>query len=299
VIFAASPDVWRWQPHPEVWALIIGLGVLYVYAVVKIGPKVTQAGERVVTRAQIAWFVGALLTLWFASDWPVHDIAEEHLYSAHMVQHLLLSLVIPPMALLATPTWLGRMVVGDGRGYRVVRALTRLLPATIIFNVVVVFSHWPLVVEHSLSTAWVHYGVHMLVVTSGFIMWSGVCSPLPELRFSVPVQMGHLFLQSVVPTVPASILVFAESVAYESYDRVGEIWGMTAVEDQAAAASIMKVVAGTYLWVIIAVLFFRFAASLESDDRSRGVPLDRRSPELTYAEVEQAFAEAGPAPKES
>ena len=58
-----------------------------------------------------------MLVLWAASDWPVHDISEEYLYSVHMVQHMALSYFLPPLALMATPTWLARVVLGDGRVY--------------------------------------------------------------------------------------------------------------------------------------------------------------------------------------
>jgi putative membrane protein len=305
VVAVAAVNVWRWHPHPEVWALILGLVGLYVYALRVIGPKATRADEPVVSAGQVRWFVATMVTLWVAADWPVHDIAENYLYSVHMVQHLLLSLVLPPMALLATPTWLARMAVGSGRGYRVLRWATRLVPATILFNVVVVFSHWPTVVAASVANPFAHYGVHALVVGSALVMWMGVCSPLPELRFSLLVQAAHLFLQSVVPTVPAGILVFGEHVAYRSYDRVGRIWGLTALEDQQLAAATMKLVAGTYLWVIIASLFIRFATQAQADDRARGVELDRRAPDfdgspvdLTWANVEQQLADAGPAPRE-
>src|SRR3954447_5668422 len=115
MLAAATPDVWRWQPHPEVWALIVGLALLYRYAIRRIGPQATRPGETIVTKGQVAWFSAGLLLLWLASDWPMHDIAEQWLYSIHMAQHLLLSLVIPPMLLLGTPTWLARMIVGSGR----------------------------------------------------------------------------------------------------------------------------------------------------------------------------------------
>jgi putative membrane protein len=172
------------------------------------------------------------------------------------------------------------------------------VPATLLFNVVVVFSHWPTVVSASVTHAPVHYLVHVAVVLSALVMWLPIFGPLPELRFSLGLQMVHLFLQSVVPTVPAGWLVFADSVVYKSYDRAGKIWGMTAIEDQQVAAAIMKVVGGTYLWLVIGVLFIRFATLAEQDDRDRGMALDRRSPELTWAEVEKALAEAGPAPRE-
>ena len=56
-----------------------------------------------------------MVLLWVASDWPLHDIAEQRLYSAHMFQHMLLTVVIPPVFLLATPEWLARFILGDGR----------------------------------------------------------------------------------------------------------------------------------------------------------------------------------------
>ena len=118
-------DLWRFQPHPEVWALVLGLAGLWIYAVRVIGPRATLPGEPIVTRSQIAWGVCALLTLWVASDWPMHDIGEQHLYSVHMLQHILFQFAVAPMALLATPTWLARMIVGHGRGYRAGLGLAR------------------------------------------------------------------------------------------------------------------------------------------------------------------------------
>ena len=294
-------EVWRYQPHPEIWLLVAGIVALAVYALRVVGPRAVRPGEVVISRAQAAWFVAAVLTLWFASDWPVHDVGEEYLYSVHMWQHLLLSYVAPAMFLLATPTWLARMVIGDGTGYRVLRFLTRPVQATIIFNVVVVFSHWPIVVNNAVSSPFLHYGTHVLVVGSALIMWLPVCGPLPELRFSLGAQMPYLFLQSIIPTVPVGFLVFAENAVYKAYDIPTRVWGMSVEDDQQLAGAIMKVVGGSYLWVIIAVLFVRFVSQSEHSDRARGVPLDRRAPEdavLTWAEVERELATAPPAPPE-
>lgn len=298
-------DPWRWQPHPEVWALLIGLAIAYWWAIKRIGPRATRPGEKVVTRGQVAWFAAALITLWVAADWPVHDLGEEYLYGIHMSQHLLLSLVVPPMALLATPTWLARMLIGDGRAYRVVRRLARPVTATLIFNGVVVFTHWPAVVNTSVSNGALHYGVHVLVVTSALLMWLPVAGPLHELRLSLPAQMGYLFLQSVIPTVPAGWLTFAEGVVYQSYDVVPRVFGLTVAHDQQLAGMLMKVVGGLLLWTIITVLFFRFAAAKERGDRFPGMSPDRRSPAptpagdvLTWDQVERQLEEAGPPPPE-
>ena len=298
----ATVHPFRWQPHPEIWVLMAGILGLALYAVRVIGPRATHKDEKIVTGSQIAWFFGAWLLLWLATDWPMHDIAEEYLYWVHMVQHLLLSLIIPPMLLMATPTWLARMVVGSGRGYRLLKWMTRVIPATLFFNAVVVFSHWPAVVNGVVTHGYLHYGVHVLVVFSALIMWMPVCGPLPELRFSLGAQMPYLFLQSIIPTVPAGWLTFAEGVIYKSYDHTYRLWGISVQDDQQLAGMIMKVVGSTYLWTIITVLFFRFvAASEHGDDRSRGVPLDRRAPEesvLMWADVERELATAPPAPHE-
>lgn len=292
----------RFQAHPEIWLLIVGIAALAVYAVKRIGPAATREGEVIVTRGQKRWFVAALVTLWFASDWPMHDISEEYLYWVHMVQHLLLSFVVVPMFLLATPTWLARMLVGKARTYLALRKLTRVIPATLLFNAVVVFSHWPAVVNNVVGSAPLHYGVHMLVVFSAVVMWMGVCGPLPELRFSLGVQMPYLFLQSIIPTVPAGWLTFADGVVYRSYDTTYRLWGISVQYDQQAAGMIMKVVGGLYLWTIITMIFVRFAKASEDADRARGIRPDRRAPVadvLTWADVEHELATAPPAPTES
>ncbi len=305
---ALAPDPWRFQPHPEVWALVAFLGIAYWYAMARIGPRATRPHEVVVTRKQVAAFGAGLLTLWIASDWPVHDIAEQYLYSVHMTQHLLLSFVAPPLFLLGTPTWLARLVIGNGRGYGVLRRLARPVPATLAFNAVVVFSHWPAVVNVSVSNPVLHYAVHVAVVVSALLMWTPVAGPLPELRFSLPVQMIYLFLQSIIPTVPAGWLTFADSAVYKSYDIPTRVFGLSVTHDQQIAGMQMKVLAGIFLWTVIAVLFVRFATKAGEDDRARGKPqLDRRAPVgrgpdgevLTWEQVERALAEAGPAPVEA
>ncbi|MDP9421188.1 MAG: cytochrome c oxidase assembly protein [Actinomycetota bacterium] len=298
-------DPWRWQPHPEVWALVVGLAVAYWWAVTRIGPRATRPGETVVSRGQVAWFAAALLTLWLAADWPMHDLGEEYLYGVHMGQHLLLSLVVPAMALLATPTWLARMLLGSGRAYRVVRRLARPVPASLVFNVVVALTHWPALVNTGVSNGALHYGIHVVVVTSALLMWLPVAGPLPELRLSLPGQMGYLFLQSIIPTVPAGWLTFAEGVVYRAYDVVPRVFGISVVYDQQIAGMLMKVVGGLYLWTIISILFFRFANRKLEDDRSSGMALDRRAPVLTpdgevltWEQVERELQRAGPAPAE-
>jgi putative membrane protein len=92
------------------------------------------------------------------------------------------------------------------------------------------------------------------------VMWWPVLSPLPELpALSPPSQMLYLFVQSLAPTIPASFLTFGTEPLYPVYATFPRIWGVDALTDQLVAGLVMKLVGGAILWVVIAVVFFRWA----------------------------------------
>jgi putative membrane protein len=270
------------QLHPEVWVLVAAIVAMGVYAARVIGPKVVDDGGHAVTHRQIGWFFGAVFVLWLSSEWPIHDIAEERLYFVHMIQHVLLAYVAAPMFLLATPTWLARLVVGEGRW---LRHLCHPVVAGVLFNAVTVFLHWQNTVNTSVENGAVHFGLHLLLMFSALLMWMPVCGPVPELRLSLPGQMIYLFMMSIVPTVPAAWLTFAEGAVYRAYDIPERLWGLSVTTDQQIAGLIMKLVAGFYLWSIIVVLFFKWAKRHMDADRAGRTLTERQI--LTWDEVEE------------
>lgn len=293
----AAADYWDWVPHPEVWLLVGSLVGLYVYAARVIGPKVVPAGTPAVTRGQWRWFTVGILLLWAATDWPVHDIGERYLYLVHMSQHTVLTLVMPPVLLMATPEWLARLVVGQGRVHRWVHRFARPIPAALAFNALALLSHWQEVVNLASENGAFHYGMHTAIVTTAFLLWIPVCGPFPELRISVPSQMLYLFITSIVPTVPGAWLVFAEGAVYSVYDIPDRLWSISVTTDQQVAGAIMKLGAGTYLWVIIASLFFIWSAKNQRDDRAASIAR-RDARLLTMADVEAEFEKHPPVPEE-
>ena len=292
---AGGTDFWRWQPHPEVWLLVGGVALLAIYALRVVGPKVVRAGEPVASRSQIAWLLLGVVLLWFASDWPMHDVAEEYLFSVHMTQHMLLTFMVPPVLLLATPEWLARLVLGRGRVKRAFFAIARPVPAALAFGGLQLLTHWPGVVNASVENALVHYLVHTALVTTAFLLWIPICGPLPELRISYPAQMLYLFVASIVPTVPAAWLTFAEGSVYSAYDIPQRLWGISVTTDQQAAGLIMKLVAGGFLWLIITVRFFQWASKFSDTDKA----VDQAGPahDLTWADVEREFEQHPPPPE--
>lgn len=304
----AAQDAWRWQPHPEVWLLVGGVVALSWYVVRVIGPKAVPAGRPILTGFQKVCLAGGILTLWLASDWPLHDLGEEYLFSLHMTQHLLLTYVMPVFFLLATPQWLARLVVPEGtRSYAVLRRLSHPIVAGALFNGMVIFTHWPELVNKVVTVGWMHYAVHILVVATAVLMWMPVYGPFDRWRISSPSAMVYLFVMSLLPTVPASWLIFADGSVYNVYDTTFRLWDVSVTSDQQAAGVVMKLVGGSYLWGHIFAIFFRWAYARQGEENPRRLA-DTHTPrsleptydedELTFDEVQAAFDAAGLAPAE-
>ena len=249
----------NWHPHPEVWLLVGGMLTAYFWAIRAVGPRHVEAIEFAASRRQKLWFTLGCLTIFVAADWPLHDLSERYLYSAHMVQHMLFTLVAVPLLMIGTPAWMWRVILRPPKLLAFVRAVTRPLPALVIFNVVLVFTHWPLIVTETLHHDYLHFLVHVVLFASALVMWTPVLSPLIELpRLPYPGRMLFLFLQSLVPTVPASFLTFGSKPLYHVYETFPRLWGMWAHTDQLVAGLIMKIGGGAILWGAIAVMFFRW-----------------------------------------
>ena len=300
-----NTNPWRFQFHPEVWLLIIGLIVAFVYTVRVLGPKVAPEGK-IISRRQITTFTVMILLLWLASDWPMHDIAEEYLYSVHMVQHMVISYIVPPLALLATPEWLFRLLIGKGRTYKVVRFLTRPVVGVLVYNITLMITHIPQIVNRSAAGGPLHYSLHVLIVTTSLMFWVPVCGPIREWRMSDGAKMIYLFGTSLIPTIPAGWLTFAEGAVYKHYDTIVRVGGINVLSDQQAAGGIMKLGGSTLMWAIIIYIFFkRFMGSFfkeqsyNHEDKMPDSEVVGTEAPLMYSEVEAAFERTRPASEDS
>lgn len=292
------PDPWRFQANVEVYVLVVALIGAWVYMVRVVGPRAVPAGVEPVTRRQVWAFVAAMVLLFVSSTWPMHQIGEDYLYSVHMVQHMSITYFMPPLILLATPEWLLRLLVGNGRGYRVFKWLCRPVVAAFAFNGMVIISHIPGVVNASVRNGPLHYSLHFIMVLTALWMWMPVCGPFKELHISPAAKMLYLFAQGIIPTVPAGWLTFADGVVYRQYLQPVRVWGLSVQEDQELAGFIMKVCGGVFMWCIVLGIFIRHVVKGQSDDDSyrRGGRMDdseiigNDNFPLTYEQVTEAFA---------
>ena len=254
-----------WHLHPDVMVLVTLILGAYLLALRR---ESSRTGQPAASRRQVVYFSGGVATIFVASTWPIHDLAEHYLYSVHMVQHLLVTLIAAPLLLLGTPTWLAQRVLARGKSLPVVRAICRPVPNLIQANVVLVLSHWPLVVRGTLEFHPLHFVAHAVLLGSALIMWMPVVSPHPQIpRLAPLLQMVYLFLQTIIPTIPASFLTFGRGLLYPIYGTFPRIWDISAITDQQVAGLIMKIGAGSFLWVVITVIFFRWYAREERKPR--------------------------------
>ncbi|HUR49751.1 MAG TPA: cytochrome c oxidase assembly protein [Acidimicrobiales bacterium] len=272
-----------WHLHPDVWAVFIALAFGWMWAVNKWGSPTR--------RQSFAWWSGYALLLVF-SQWPVHDLAEDRLFSVHMTQHLVFSLVAVPMMLVGTPAPVLRRITAPVR--RLLGKLMHPVGATLLFNAVVVLTHIPLIVTLTVQNEPLHFVAHFILVSVSFVMWMVALSPLAELpRLGDPSRMVYLFGQSIVPTVPASFLTFAAAPLYAVYANAPRIWGISATADQQLAGAVMKIGGGIVLWGTIVVMFFRWSRAQERYRvQHPGAPADHE--QLTWADVERELARTTP-----
>ena len=298
-----------WTAHPEVWLLVAGALSLAWFASRVVQPKAVAAGFDPITRNQKIWFGLGIVLIWGASDWPVHDVAENHLYSVHMAQHLLLSMMIPACFVLATPRWLFDILIPEGSALRRnVQRLSKPIVAGIIFNALTMWLHWSRVVQWSADSGAVHFAFHLMVFSSGLLMWMPVIGPVSEWRLAPLGQCIYLFMMSIVPTVPGGWLVFAQGVVYRHYDTPERLWNIDVLTDQQAAGLIMKLAGGFFLWAVIVTIFSKWARQEGEADRIARVArhaearrvaaaVDSDDVALTYEDVSDVFA-SSPAPVE-
>ena len=264
-----------WHAHPDVLFLFGSIVAAYLIA----GRRHARETGEAVERRRTRFFLAGIAVLWIGADWPIHDLAERSLYFVHMIQHLLFTLVAPPILIAGMPAWLLRRFLRPKAVATVFRFLSRPLVALIAFNSALLFVHWPAVVSLSVRSEWSHFGLHVMLVSTALLMWWPVMSPLPEFpALPAPGQMLYLFLQSLAPTIPASFLTFGSRVLYPVYATFPRIWGIGAKTDQLMAGLIMKLVGGAILWAFIQVIFFRW---YRQEHRQEGWDASR------YRDVEQ------------
>jgi putative membrane protein len=241
--------------HPSTVIGIAALAGIYEWAARR--PSIGAPGTP--SQTQRLAFHGALVVLFFSLNGPLHDLSDQFLFSAHMVQHLLLALVVAPLLVMGTAGAMLRPILRLRGMTPLARWLTSPIRCFAIFNVVLAGWHLPPFYNYALAHHPVHIVEHLMLLAASVIMWWPILSPLPELpRLSYPGQMLYLFLLSIPMAIVAVYIAYADTLLYPMYAFAPRVWGITPMNDQMIGGLIMWIPGGLYFYTVISIVFFRW-----------------------------------------
>ena len=199
-----------------------------------------------------------VLVLFIALVSPVDTLAAV-LLSSHMVQHLLITMVAPPLLLLGTPRWLFRPLLRLPLALPAGRFLTNPLFTFAVFNLTFALWHAPAYYDAALRSDAVHILEHATMFVASALTWWPIFSPLDELpSLPAPLQCLYLFFESIPPTILGALITFSGGVLYPTYARAPRVWGIAPLDDQQLGGLIMWIPGALIYLAILTVVFFRW-----------------------------------------
>jgi cytochrome c oxidase assembly factor CtaG len=249
-------SLWHWHP-----SVVLGLGGLVALYLIGVGPLRRRfAWGPAVPSSQMITFFGGVGAMAVALLGPIAEWAEHVALSAHMVQHLLLTLVVPPLWLAGTPGWLLRPLLRVPAAARVGWALTRPAVALPIASITLIVWHMPALFGAALEREDLHILEHLTLLGTALLAWWPIAGPLPDWpRPAPPAQLLYLFLCVVPMTAAAAPITLADRVLYPFYEAGRVPWPLAPAADQELAGTLMWM--GGMLAYLIAgtIVFFRWA----------------------------------------
>jgi putative membrane protein len=245
--------------HPSVIVGVLALAALYMGA--------AHFSGRKVTRLRAASFAAALIVILISLCGPLDELEDDRLFTAHMAQHLLLCLVMPPLLLLGLTDWMVRPLIWNRYLRPLARLLCNPLVAFIVYNEMLVAVHSPGIYDRMCRDEAVHITVHLVMMVTGVMLWWPLFSPLPELpRINYPAQLLYLFLLLIPMAAVAAPISFATSVIYPWYLEGPHPFGIAPLADQMAGGLLMWVGAGFYVICVATLIFYQWAQRDDCDD---------------------------------
>lgn len=272
MIGAAQLSWTDWGFEPTVTLGLVALVAGYILALRRrsISPGDDTAAWSLPPAAR-PWFFGlGIATAYIALQSPIDRGGDEYLLTLHMIQHLLLMMVAPPLALIGLCG--ARTLAADvaPRLRRWTTRLTRVWPATVLFNAVLLVWHVPPLYDATLTTQPVHVFEHLTFIAVGVVFWWPIVDPLrgPATRPVSPLEkMAMLGVAGVPPTLLGFVMVMAHRPLYDFYARAERLWDLSAVADQQLAGVIMFGLGNIVYFVAISIIFLRMFGGPGEDER--------------------------------
>lgn len=264
---AGHPHI-QWLSDPAVLAPLALLAGIYVW---RFRQARREAGGRGAGALQAAAFAGAMVALLAALVSPIDGLGEDYLFSAHMVQHVLLGDVAPLLLLLA----LSRVIMRPAtrRLVRVERALGPFaspITGIVLWLGLMYFWHVPALYDAATEHAGVHLLEHLSFFAAGIALWWPLIQPVPMRRRLTGLQpLGYIGAAKAGLAALGIYLAWSSAALYPYYAQTPRIWSLSPVEDQNVGGVIMMVEQSMTLVIVMVALFITMLARSEEEQRRR------------------------------
>jgi len=271
VFVAASPDL-VWLPDPAVLAPLALFAGIYVWRFVGARGEAVARGRPASAGAgplQALAFAGGMLAVLAALVSPIDGLGDDYLFSAHMVQHLLLGDVAPLLILLGLTRVMMRPATR--RLMRIERALGRLAaPATgiVVWLLLMYLWHVPALYDAATEHAGIHLIEHVSFFAAGVALWWPLIQPIPMRRRLTGLQpLGYIACAKAGLAALGIYLAWSSTALYPYYEHAPRIWGLTPVEDQNVGGVIMMLEQSLTLVLVMVAVFVRMLTKSEEEQR--------------------------------
>lgn len=284
-------SAWAWEPSVVVGCAALAGGYL--------------ALARPLT-ARAWYFFAGVAVLLFSLVSPLDVLGDGYLFSAHMAQHLLLILVVPPLLLLGLPATAVRRTLGRLPGARIGRLLVHPVVAWALATGIMFVWHLPALYDLAVRDERIHVAQHLLFLGSATLFWWPVVDPgaAPGEPPLLPpwASLVYLFAAFGASSLLGIILTFAPAGLYPVYvtpdDHLGilpllrEGWGLSVAADQQLGGLLMWVAGGAFYLLPIIAVFGRWMSEPEAEEASAPDP-SRTEPALVAARTVSGRSDVG------
>ncbi len=269
-----TPDPWsEWPAEPGPFVALGGFVIWYALSATVFRARLIASGGPVplwtgpgmsgperrgeFTPWHVLRFFTGVITAGLALGSPLHSVGEAFLLTAHMAQHLIVTLAVPPLLITGIPAWMIRPILTWSPIAPVIKFLLSPVPAFMIFNSVFLGWHVPAFYELALGVPVVHALEHGTMILTAALTWWPVFGTLWEYpRLPYGGQVMYLFLQSLPPTVLGALMSLTSTVLYPTYELAPRIASWTAIQDQTVAGLVMWLPGALGYFVVLSGVFY-------------------------------------------
>ncbi|HSB89132.1 MAG TPA: cytochrome c oxidase assembly protein [Anaerolineales bacterium] len=230
---------WNWEP-----SILVGLALLllgYGLALRTLHRGSPRRAERGDNRGRVALFTLGTLIVGMALISPLDELGDHFLFSAHMLQHLILLLLGPLLWVIGLPPDLAERASSNPAARRALAFLTQPASAAVFWSLAMWSWHWPRLFDGALQHERIHILEHLTFMAAGVVGWWPAFGPRPagtETRAGLAPVL-HLFAFSLSCTALAALLTLSPVVLYTAYAHAPMAFGFTPLADQQLGGLLM------------------------------------------------------------